>query len=338
MIFRSFAAALLFISTASHAASEMERCMMDRIVTAEDTLTVGDIRRLCALYTAPDVEADQQYGQMLDTDVIAEQESALGRRLMLEKAESRNPFVLLPHRPNYIILSNNMASANERPFELADPGRGYNFQPWETKFQISLKLPVARGLFDDRADLYFAYTNRSFWQMFNKSGSSPFRDSNHEPEAWLSFATDNEVFGFRNSMINTGINHHSNGQSGPLSRSWNRLFAEFVFEHDDLYLSLKPWWRIPERSRDDDNPDIERYMGNFELGALYKMGNHSLDLMLRNNLRGNNKGAVQLGWSFPLFRNFRGYMQWFNGYGESLIDYDHRTNSLGIGIQFSDWL
>src|SRR5690606_13418326 len=209
-------------------------------------------------------------------------DSAITRRTFLEKKEALNPFVLLPHRPNYIILSNNMSAPHQTPFEQA--GDDVDFQPWETKFQISLKVPIASGLFDGRADAYVAYTNRSAWQMFNKEGSAPFRDSNHEPEIWLEFENDYEIFGVKNSMIRTGLSHQSNGQSGPLSRSWNRVYADFIFEHEDLYLSFKPWWRIPESDDDDDNPDIDDYMGNFELGAVYKYGSHNFDVMLRNNL------------------------------------------------------
>lgn len=336
--------------------SAMDQCVLSHLATSDDTTTVGEIRQICIsqLNVQQQDQADQQAGAEIpaeiDTrfrdqvDVTLNDDaetlettdgSALSRRLALELSQANNPFSFLPHRPNYFIFSNNLASTNEAPFDASDPDN--DFQPWESKFQISLKLPVVRGLFNGRADAFVAYTNRSFWQMFNSDSSAPFRDSNHEPEAWLSFKNNTEFMGFKNSLINVGINHSSNGQGGELSRSWNRVFAEFIIEKGNFYTGIRPWYRVLE-SRSDDNPDIERFMGHFDITSVYKYGEHSFDLMLRNNLRSDNKGAVQLGWSFPLYKNFRGYVQWFNGYGESLIDYDYHTNSVGFGIQFSDWL
>lgn len=327
---------------AAPANDAFNQCLLTQIATADDTVTMGELRGYCTPKEAQQrvKKAKEQLNeeiQVAETGVVTEDDSALSRRMFLEKKEALNPFVLLPHKPNYILLSNNLGSPNQTPFE--DAGDDVSFQPWETKFQISLKIPVAQGLFGGRADAFVAYTNRSFWQMFNKEGSAPIRDSNHEPEAWLSFKNDFEVFGVKNSVIRTGISHQSNGQSGVLSRSWNRLYTEFIFEHDDLYVSFKPWWRIPEDDDDDENPDIDEYMGNFELGAVYKMGEHNFDVLLRNNLNfDDNYGAVQLGWTFPLTERLDGYVQWFNGYGESLIDYDSHSNSIGVGVKLSDWL
>ena len=62
--------------------------------------------------------------------------------------------------------------------------------------------------------------------------------------------------------------------------------------------------------------------------------------MLRNNLRVNdvNRGAVELGWSYPVTPKVRAYVQFFNGYGESLIDYDNSLNRIGFGVMLNDWI
>jgi len=331
---------------AAQSEDNFNQCLLTQMATADDTVTIGQLRQYCdpsEQASKADLEENTDTKpvdiQVTEQGVTTADKSALSRRQFLEKKEARNPFVLLPHKPNYIILSNNMSSPNEAPFERDDPNEDFRFQPWETKFQISLKTPIVYGLFNNRADLFVAYTNRSFWQQFNKEGSAPFRESNHEPEAWLAFKNDFELFGIKNSLIRTGISHQSNGQAGQLSRSWNRVYADFTLEHNNWYYSFKPWLRVAESLDNDDNPDIDDYMGNFELSAIYKAGDHSLDVMVRNNLDfGENYGAIQMGWSFPLSNNIRGYVQWFNGYGESLIDYNAHSNSIGFGIQFSDWL
>jgi len=314
---------LLFYSHTTLADKQQDACLLAQLQTAKDNVTIGELKTRC--------EADSKLPS------LTKQTSALSTRIQLERQQS-NPFSLLPHKPNYIILSNNFSKPNEKPFRDNAPDENFHFQPWETKFQLSLKVPVVRDLFNS-ADLYVAYTNRSFFQQFNKEKSAPFRESNHEPEAWLSFSSDLELFGFQNRVIRTGISHQSNGQSGSLSRSWNRVYADFLIEHDDWYFSLKPWWRIPESNGSDDNPDIDDFMGNVELGGLYKHKQHNFSFLLRNNLEfGDNHGAIELGWTFPINDDVKGYVQWFNGYGESLIDYNAHSNSLGFGIQLSDWL
>jgi phospholipase A1 len=61
-------------------------------------------------------------------------------------------------------------------------------------------------------------------------------------------------------------------------------------------------------------------------------------MLLRNNLRDNNRGAVELTWSYPIIGTLRVYTQYFNGYGESLIDYNHHNQRIGIGIALNDLL
>jgi len=261
--------------------------------------------------------------------------SAIEDRHKSERATRENSFVLTPHRPNYILPVTYNTSLNRAPYG----AEGDQLQSVEVKFQISFKADIASGLFGKNGDLYIAYTQLSMWQAYNANYSSPFRETNYEPEAFLSFDTDVPVFGLRNRLLMLGIAHQSNGQTEPLSRSWNRVYAEFVLDRGRFALSLKPWYRFREPAAEDDNPDIGRYMGPGEIRMFYEWKKYVLGLMVRNNFRiDDQKGAEQIELSFPLTRRIKGYFQYFYGYGETLIDYNARTNRVGVGILLTDWL
>jgi phospholipase A1 len=154
--------------------------------------------------------------------------------------------------------------------------------------------------------------------------------------------TDADVLGMRSRFINFGFVHQSNGRGGALSRSWNRVYAQFAFERDDFSMLVRPWYRLKEETRNgvpDNNPDILDYMGHGDLLAFYRPAGsgHSFALLARENFS-TGYGALQLDWRFPLYRNLKGYLQGFSGYGESLIDYNYRQNVIGIGVSLSDWM
>jgi phospholipase A1 len=268
---------------------------------------------------------------------VAGDESAIDARLKKEGATLENAFVITPHKPNYV-LPVAYKKPNTRPYQnMAEE----SIDTIEMKFQLSYKIQLFERQLKKYGNLYVAYTNQSYWQAYNSNNSSPFRETNHEPEAFFSIATNRKILGFRNRLIAIGINHQSNGRSGDLSRSWNRIYASFIFEKSNLYFSIKPWYRIPESNAKDDNPDINDYMGYGEFRAFYKKRQQLFGLLLRNNLDlSANKGAVQLDWSFPLPGSDRvkGYLQYFNGYGESLIDYNASSNRIGLGFLLTDWL
>ncbi|MCB1857025.1 MAG: phospholipase A [Gammaproteobacteria bacterium] len=310
-------------------ADGINSCVAKMLPTAGDEVTVGTLREACR----------RQLGQGEGS------ETALERRLEQEKVTEDSQFVITPHRPNYILIAaHNSAGVNREPFH-EFPNYAASLKDTEVKFQLSLKVPLIRDVMGTGGSLFAAYTNRSFWQLYN-GRSAPFRETDHEPELFLSYRPDWQLGGFNMSVASVGISHQSNGQAGSLSRSWNRLFAQFVFDRanlfssgDNLAIAIKPWYRLQEDRDDDDNPDIEHYLGNFELLSVYKRADHIFSLTARNNLKSDsNRGALQLDWSFPLSRKIRGYVQWFNGYGESLIDYDANVNSIGIGIKLTDWL
>jgi phospholipase A1 len=261
---------------------------------------------------------------------------ALDQRMTLEHQSETNRFVITPHKPNYILPFTYNSRQNDALGTLDNT---------EFKFQLSFKVPLSEHIIGRYGKLDFAYTQISFWQTYNREISSPFRETNYEPELMLSFVDDTKLFGFTSRLITFGLVHQSNGQTVPASRSWNRFYASFTLERKNLYLVFRPWYRFRESpksapldTKGDDNPDIGDYLGHGELTIMHLHGRRSLAIMLRNNFRSQHRGALQIDWSVPLQGKLRGYVQYFNGYGESLIDYNHSGNRIGIGVMLSDWL
>jgi phospholipase A1/A2 len=311
------------------AASGAEACLLRELESAADASTVGELRARCR-------------------DEIADAPASLIlRRLEREDAGQRLRSLLTPHRRNYLLPATYMDDPNEAPFR-TEAGESFPddaLENAEAKFQLSLKLRLASTLLTDRDRIYLGFTTLSFWQAYNADVSAPFRETNYEPELFWTTPLDWGPLGLDAGLLTLGFSHQSNGRGGSLSRSWNRLYANLAFEKDNLVVSIKPWWRIPEdrkddplQARGDDNPDIEKYLGHFELSTVYRRNDHEIGLMLRNNLRSDSRGALQLDWTFPLWGGVRGYAQYFNGYGESLIDYDARTERIGLGILLTDLL
>ena len=309
-----------------------QKCLLEKLRTADDETPISKIREACLPFLEGSIadEAITVAGTEDDTEEI----TPLEERIEETEATEEMRFVITPYKPNYLLVGYN-SNPNTGPFEEAFPDQVIDFQSAEVKFQISFMFPVVQNIFRDNGDLYFAFTSRSFWQLFNEEFSAPFRESNYEPEFWFRFDTDWKILGLTNRLLTFGYNHQSNGRNKPLSRSWNRLFASFVLERGNFAMGIKPWVIIGDL---DDNPDIDDYLGNYELRFFYKLKRHTFSLMTRNQLQsGFEKGAYQFDWSFPLYRRLRLYTQYFNGYGESLIDYDYFNNTLGVGLSFTDY-
>ncbi len=268
--------------------------------------------------------------------VLVTEASALDQRLAQEAEWRRTGLLILPYRPNYLLAYSNNFNGNT---SVGQPSGSPAPQDIEAKFQISLRMPIARGLFWNHGDVQLAYTQVSFWQVYNKAISAPFRETTYEPEVMLTFDSGLRLLGSTRQSWAIGGAHQSNGRSAPDSRSWNRAYMQGMFARGNGMILIKPWIRLTETAREDDNPDILHYMGHFELRGAYKLRQQVGAVMIRNNLdSAQNKGAVELSYSFPLLRLLRGYVQYFNGYGESLIDYNRSAHRLSAGLAFSDWL
>ena len=268
--------------------------------------------------------------------------SLLDRRWELSDAAKLGTFHLRAYKPMYVLPVFYATSDNNEPTSPNPDNRSTTSQDnkhLEGKFQLSLKTKAMEGVFGDYGDLWLGYTQSSHWQLYNGEKSRPFRETNYEPEASLIFKTNYNLFGLNGRLLGISLNHQSNGRSLPLSRSWNRAILNVGFERDNFALMLRPWYRFQEADKDNDNKDIEDYIGRGDLQAFYKYKEHEFSMMLRHSLKGGDKshGAVQLDWAFPISNALRGYVQVFDGYGESLIDYNHRATYIGLGVSLLNW-
>lgn len=271
--------------------------------------------------------------------LIVDEPTPMSRLWELEAGTRNALFTLRPYDMMYFLPARVSDAVNQTPFRgqfHGEQGQSAQLQHVEAKFQISGKTKIADDLLWDEAALWLAYTQQSHWQVYNSAISAPFRETDYQPEAFLVFPTHYSLLGLDGRFVSLGVVHQSNGDSDPLSRSWNRVYVEAGFERGDFSLYVKPWWRIPEPASSDDNPGITDYIGRGELQGIYRFGRSFVSLTVRNNFRAQNRGSLQLDYVFPIFEKLHGYVQLFSGYGESLIDYNFRQNTLGIGISLGD--
>jgi phospholipase A1 len=280
-----------------------------------------------AAKTDPDVEA------AMDLSPDRLRGFSLADHWELDQANKRGIFNFRPHHANYLMVTRTAHPNNEpyRPFrDLTDLATDLSHS--ELVFQLSFKTKLVESAFGKPLDVWFGYTQNSFWQAGNRKASSPFRETNYQPELMAVTPLDFNVLGMRARFLNLGVVHQSNGQSSTLSRSWNRVYAQVGLERGSWTVVGRVWKRVKEAADDDNNPDIINYMGRGDLNVTYRNNGNDYSALIRRNFS-TERGAVQLGWAFPLAGHFKGYVQYFSGYGQSMIDYNYYQNSLGLGVQ-----
>ncbi|BEH13141.1 phospholipase A [Marinobacter shengliensis] len=291
---------------------------------------------------ADDASREEMVGDALGDDPDAGVMAALvDNYLTAEQAIFSFTGSFVTHRPNYILPITYVDDPNPRPVSprLGTGGYDYGLEQEEAKYQISFKVPLLTGIFDDRTTFWFGYTQQSYWQVYNTNDSAPFRETNYEPEIFFRHRLNWDIGPGTLSAVSLGFNHQSNGQSEPRSRSWNRITGTAAYSYDRWLFMVHPWYRLPESSSDDDNSDIEKYLGHGSYHAVYKLTeDRTFSLKLLNNMRSTNRTSVEFGYSFPMGDTLKGFFQYYNGYGESLIDYNERIERFGVGIMLNNWL
>ena len=280
--------------------------------------------------------------------------SEMSRFWELEAGTDCGTFSFRGYRPLSVSVSGS-DKVNDLP-QSGNPGNSAttatSYQKQEMRIQLSVRTKLAQNLLTDpgsnlRDSLWVGYTGLSYWQVFNSDLSRPFRNTDHEPEVFYVYPTTAQLpFGWRWRYTGVGLVHQSNGQSDPLSRSWNRYYLMTGLELDNRWqVQAKVWKRMKESADDDNNPNIQDYIGRGELklGWNVNRGNW-LGLTARGSLNGHGKGSGRLEWMHTLGEgwmggksNLRLHAQLFHGYGDTLLDYNYKRTALSLGFSLLDF-
>ena len=286
------------------------------------------------------------------------QYSELSRFWELQRGTDCDNFAIRGYRPISLglVMSGGVNVQPSSPSASHTAAAPLPYQHAETKIQLSIRTKLAKGLLkkgdadtDDQDSLWFGYSQQSYWQIFNGDLSRPFRTTDHEPE--LVYIYPHQIAlpgGWNYRLSGVGMVHQSNGQSDPLSRSWNRTYLMGAAEktlgpESSLRLQGRIWQRWHESAATDDNPGIENYIGRAELTGSWQINKaNTLGLTVRHSLRSQARGSARLDWMMapsdsPTYTGLRYHVQLFSGYGDSLVDYNRRRSVLSIGLSLVDW-
>jgi phospholipase A1 len=276
--------------------------------------------------------------------------SELSRQWELETGSDCGTFGVRSLRPLVVAASFadtvNRQPTSENPANNATTAVDYRTR--EVRLQLSARSKLAQNLLvpasSGRSDsIWFAYSQQSYWQLFTPGISRPFRSTDHEPELMYIYPLRAEALGWRLRYGGLGIVHHSNGQSLPFSRSWNRVYLMAGAETDTVQLRGRIWRRIDEDRINDDNPNISDYYGRAELQASWRPNDaHRLAVTARHSLRRPGRGSLRLEWFRTLWEGADGgglqlYTGLFTGYGDTLLDYNRRRSVFSVGLSLAEW-
>ena len=282
------------------------------------------------------------------------QYSDLSRFWELESGSDCGTFSFRGYRPITVsVVASD--SVNRQP---TSPSPGHSatestpYRTTENRIQLSVRTKLAQGLLTQghptlKDSVWFGYSQQSYWQLFTPQISRPFRSTDHEPEIMYVYPTTAQLpFGWRWRYSGVGLVHQSNGQSNPLSRSWNRVYLMTGMELDNrVSVNARIWKRIPESSGSDDNPGISDYVGRGELSAFWNYDqNNTLGATVRHSMARSDRGSLRVEWLQTLGTglfggksNLRLHTALFSGYGDSMIDYNRKRTVFSVGLSLVDF-
>jgi phospholipase A1 len=309
---------------------------------AEDTAANATVKPVLQQQTS---SQKNPVANRADTDKAASLTSPLNitttspvlARVKQEEAITPNSFVIAFYKPTYIMPYYYTGSVYNRIYDNETPN-DEKLKNNELKFQLSFKVPLWKDIAKLPSSLYLGYTQMSYWQAYDHDPF--FRSTDYEPELFLANELNWHLIGnWQLNFANVGVVLQSNGFGGKLERSWNRIYFSAITSTDNWVIAARPWIILRDNTYERQNPDMGKYMGYGVITLAYKFHKQAFTLETHNFIEsGGRRAGTTVSWSFPLTQYINGYVQVFSGYGQSLIEYNHRTTSAGVGISLSNWV
>lgn len=234
-------------------------------------------------------------------------------------------------RPSYVLPFYYTKSPDYAVYEGYIPDN-QTLKHEEFKAQLSVYLPLVKNLFYNKnVSINVSYTQLIYWQLYTHSPW--FRETNYEPNVALRFRMVRNMFG------EISLDHQSNGRGGNMERSWNRVIGTLEFSTENFFAQINGWFLVfTGASTHLYNPHIAWYLGYDKIILSYRLFKKLVLSVEANNIEsGYKRGFFMFTGFYPFTTKFGAYLQYFNGYGQSLIEYNHRTQSFGIGFALNDW-
>lgn len=198
------------------------------------------------------------------------------------------------------------------------------------KFQISISQKLTKSTLPWGTYLFLFYSQKCFWNVLENS--MPMTDLNFNPGIGLSkpLFTRGRYIG----KLSLVLEHESNGRDGLASRSWNKIsLGASVMVDPQLTVHGKFWIPIVDG---ENNRDILDYSGIYQVGVSFNTRNNrfgaSAILVKRRGWALNYNTIIELNYRLFKRDNQFLFMQYYNGYGEGLLEYNKFHSELRVGI------
>ncbi|MDE6768760.1 MAG: phospholipase A [Muribaculaceae bacterium] len=232
----------------------------------------------------------------------------------------------IDYGPYYGLYKDNYFTVGTQPF--AKPTSTNS----DVKFQLSFMFRLTEATLPWKSYLFLMYTQKTFWNVFQES--LPMRDINFNPGiGWAKpFFSKDRYMG----KLTLLLEHESNGRDGDASRSWNKIsLCGSTIIDEWLMVHAKFWIPIIDGG---NNKDILRYCGIYQGGLMVTTPNKEwswgLTWVKRQGWNLNMNTIWEVSWRVSDKMNLNLYAQYYNGYGENLIDYKQFHSRLRVGLVF----